>query len=83
MRGREPDPQSARDAAVMLPFVAAALLLPPIVLIFTAPVLVAGVPLIVVYIFGVWAAIVVAAYVTARRVASAEGEGEAERNGPL
>ena len=34
----EPEGQGARDAATVLPFVAAVLLLPPFVLIFAAPV---------------------------------------------
>ena len=57
-----------RDAATVLPFVAAVLLLPPFVLIFAAPVLFGGIPLIVVYIFGVWAAVILATYLTARRL---------------
>ena len=65
----EPEGQGARDAATVLPFVAAVLLLPPFVLIFAAPVLFGGIPLIVVYIFGVWAAIILATYLTARRLA--------------
>ena len=65
----EPEGQGARDAATVLPFVAAVLLLPPVVLIFAAPVLFSGIPLIVVYIFGVWAAIILATYLTARRLA--------------
>ena len=67
----EPEEQGARDAATVLPFVTAVLLLPPVVLIFAAPVLPGGIPLIVVYIFGVWAAIILATFLTARRLAGA------------
>lgn len=61
------DAQTARDAATLLPLVGAGLLLPPFILVFAAPVLVAGVPLIVIYVFGTWAAIVFAAWLIARR----------------
>ena len=67
----QPEEQGARDAATVLPFVTAILLLPPVVLIFAAPVLFGGIPLIVVYIFGVWAAIILATFLTARRLAGA------------
>lgn len=76
------DAEGARDAATLLPVTAAILLLPPFILVFAAPVLISGVPLIVVYVFGVWAAIVLCAWLLARRLAKAEDsggtEGEAE-----
>jgi len=58
--------ERARDAATLLPFAAAILLLPPFVLLFAVPASVAGIPLIVVYIFGAWAAVVLAAWWLAR-----------------
>jgi hypothetical protein len=58
--------QATRDAATLLPFAAAALLLPPFILVFAAPVLIAGVPLIVVYVFGVWATVILAAWLLSR-----------------
>ncbi len=64
----EDDHHGARDAATILPFLAVALILPPLVLIFTAPIRLAGIPLIVVYLFGVWAAVIAAAYLVARRL---------------
>lgn len=73
------DRRSAKDAAAVLPFVAVFLLIPPIILIFAKPVLVAGVPLIVVYLFGVWAAAIFAAMVLARRLAGEELETGKER----
>src|SRR5699024_8464692 len=57
-----------RDAAVILPFAVAALLLPPLVLVFATPTLVAGIPLIVFYIYGVWALAVMGAFLIARRL---------------
>lgn len=61
--------RGVRDAATVLPFLALVLLMPPIILIFATTRLVAGVPLIIVYIFGVWAAIIVAAFLLARALA--------------
>ncbi|UUP18310.1 hypothetical protein [Nitratireductor thuwali] len=63
--------RSTRDAAVLLPVAAAALLLPPFILVFAAPVYIAGVPLIVVYVFSVWAGVVLCAWLLARRHAEA------------
>jgi hypothetical protein len=63
------DPERARDAATLLPFAAAILILPPVVLLFAVPLVVAGIPLIVVYIFGAWAAIVLATWWVARNPA--------------
>lgn len=70
----EAQDQGARDAAMVLPFVAMLLLMPPLVLIFTAPLHVAGIPLIVLYIFGVWGAVILGAFLTARRLASLREE---------
>jgi hypothetical protein len=58
--------QGARDVAAALPFAALVLLMPPIILIVARPASVAGVPLVIVYIFGVWAAIILAAFLVAR-----------------
>ena len=54
------------DAATLLPIAAAVLFLPPFILVFAAPVLVAGIPLIVVYVFGAWAFVVLCAWLVAR-----------------
>ena len=48
----------ARSAAVLLPMLGLFLLLPPFITLFTGPLRPFGIPLIVVYIFGVWLAIV-------------------------
>ncbi|HYD76686.1 hypothetical protein [Ramlibacter sp.] len=67
--------QRLRSAAVVLPFLGAFLLLPPFLPLFTARVQVAGLPLIVVYIFGVWAILIALAWWLARRLGgSSEGE---------
>ena len=65
--------QRLRSAAVVLPFLGAFLLLPPFLPLFTARVQVLGMPLIVVYIFGVWAVLIALAWWLARRIG-----GEAE-----
>lgn len=62
------DRQRIRDAATVLPFVAAALLMPPLIGIFAAPVVLGGIPLIVLYVFAVWAAVILGAFVLARRL---------------
>lgn len=67
MKRWEGDAQAARDAATLLPVAAAVLLLPPFILVFAAPVLVAGIPLIVVYVFAAWLLIILGAWLVARR----------------
>ena len=59
------DAERARDAAALLPLAAAILFLPPFILLFAVPVRVGGIPLIVVYTFVVWAAVVFAAWLLA------------------
>ncbi|WP_366554867.1 DUF6332 family protein [Aquibaculum sediminis] len=76
--------QATRDAATVLPFAAAVLLAPPVVLIFAAPQLLFGIPLIVLYMYGVWAAAILAAYVIARRLERLDADGgreDADGNG--
>lgn len=58
-----------RDAAVLLPAIGVFLLMPPAINLFTGTRLVAGVPLIVVYLFGVWLALIACAGLLARRLA--------------
>ena len=81
MRRWTADPQGVRDTATLLPFAAAILLLPPFILVFAAPVLIAGIPLIVVYVFFIWATIVFCAWLLARSLArtdvAANSDGEA------
>lgn len=69
MKRRRLDAQAARDAATLLPLAGTVLFLPPFILVFAAPVLVAGIPLIVIYLFSVWALIVLGAWFLARQVA--------------
>lgn len=54
-------PERARDAAVLLPVLGLFLLMPPVIGLFALPLRVAGVPLIVLYLFGVWFTLVLGA----------------------
>ncbi|MCC7059740.1 MAG: hypothetical protein IT508_05850 [Burkholderiaceae bacterium] len=58
-----------RDAAALLPAAGIFLVMPPVITLFTGTVNVAGVPLIVAYLFGVWLALIVCAALLARRLA--------------
>jgi predicted Kef-type K+ transport protein len=78
MDGGKPDGQGARDAAAVLPFLAIILLMPPIILIFARPLTVAGLPLVLIYVFGVWAVAILCAFQLSKRL---PGD-EAERNRP-
>ncbi|MCW5639790.1 MAG: hypothetical protein KIT28_12590 [Rubrivivax sp.] len=57
-----------RDAAALLPAIGVFLLMPPAINLFTGTRLVAGVPLIVAYLFGVWLALIACAALLARRL---------------
>lgn len=63
----------------MLPFAAVFLFLPPFILIFTAPVAPGGIPLIVLYIFGIWALVIVCAAIVAARLSASGERDEATR----
>ncbi len=54
------------DGALVLPVLAAVLMLPPFIGLAAAPVDVAGVPLIVLWLFGLWLALIVVARFLAR-----------------
>jgi hypothetical protein len=66
--GRHPDGDRTRYAAAILPFAATILFMPPLLGVFAGPLAPAGIPLIIIYLFAVWAAIVVAAFLLARRL---------------
>jgi len=54
--------------ALCLPLFGLFLLMPPALLVFGIPTTIAGVPLIVVYIFGVWCFLIAGAYMLTRRL---------------
>ncbi|HEY9568789.1 MAG TPA: hypothetical protein VIR38_11915, partial [Thalassobaculum sp.] len=61
-------PQKARDAILVVTVFGALMLVPPILPFFARPVALLGVPLILVYVFGVWLALIVTARILARRL---------------
>lgn len=58
--------RKARDRAFIVPLFGLMMLMPPVVGAFALPASVLGVPLIVVYLFAVWAALIVHARFLAR-----------------
>lgn len=62
-----PEPsQRAREAAGLLPFLGLFLLMPPVLGLFATPAELAGVPLIVLYVFAVWLGLVLTAALLGR-----------------
>ena len=61
----------ARSAAVLVPLIGLFLLMPPFITVFTGPVRPWGIPLIVVYIFCVWVALVLVTALLVRRLRTA------------
>lgn len=68
----------AQSAAVLLPVLGVFLLMPPFITLFMGPARPLGIPLIVAYVFGVWAALLIAAAVLARRLRTPKLPGEAQ-----
>lgn len=59
-----------QQAAVVVPLAALLLFMPPFISLFAAPVDVFGIPLVVLYLFGVWGALVALTWWLARRLAT-------------
>ncbi len=57
-----------RDALILLPVAGAIAFVPPVILLFDAPVDVLGIPLQVFYVFSVWLALVVVGAMVGRRI---------------
>jgi hypothetical protein len=72
MNKRSTDPARVQDAARLLPLVGVILLMPPVVSLFVADATVGGVPLIVVYLFCTWLALIGFAAWLARRLSPPE-----------
>jgi len=71
---RPHDSSSASDAAVALPLFGLFLLMPPLIGLFASHFDLGGVPLIVIYVFGVWTALIVCAALLARRLDPSRSE---------
>ena len=63
--------RKTRDRAFMLPLVGVVLLLPPFADIFQIDFRVAGIPFTAVYLFVVWAALIVGAMIISRQLSAA------------
>ena len=72
--------QKARDAILVVTGAGALLLLPPILPFFDRPADVFGVPMILVYVFGVWLALIAAAWALSRRLPALPPAGPDDRD---
>lgn len=81
--GERPGPRpmaqrKARDRAVILPALGLILLMPPFAGVFEVDVKLGGVPVILIYLFVVWAALILGAFRLSRRLDSGAGPGGAD-----
>lgn len=76
------DDGTAASAAVALPLLGLFLLMPPLITLFAHGTGFAGVPLIVIYVFGVWAALIVCAGLLAWRLRLRSGSETDAADGP-
>ena len=82
MKKRSADPARVHDAARLLPMLGAVLLMPPVITLFVADVSIVGVPLIVVYLFCTWLALIVCAAWLSRGLATPPSDGEQNPGAP-
>lgn len=61
-------PGRIRDAAALFPVLGLVLLMPPVITLFASTLFVAGIPLIIVYLFGVWLGLIAGTALLARRL---------------
>lgn len=73
--------QKVRDAILAVTIFGSLLLLPPILPFFDRPVSVFGMPLIVIYVFGVWLALIGFAWALSRRLPPDGARGPSRRPG--
>ena len=73
MDPRPPSPR-VQSAAVLLPLAGLFLLMPPFILLFATPRTVFGIPLLVLYMFGVWAALIAVTWQLTRRLSARDAE---------
>ena len=68
-------PRRARDLAVVLPLAGTLTFAPPLVGLFARPAFaVFGVPSVILYLFGLWLALILGALLVSRRLARRPGE---------
>ncbi len=79
--GRPKPRRSSRapEAAILLPLLGFFLLMPPMIGLFAVHLDIVGLPLIVIYVFGVWLALVVCAALLARRLTHSPSDSPGER----
>jgi hypothetical protein len=82
MNRRSADPARVHDAARLLPLLGAVLLMPPVITLFVADVSIVGVPLIVVYLFCTWLALIVCAAWLSRALAAPPSNGDQDPGPP-
>ena len=63
----------ARDAALVLPLAGLLVLTPPVANLFLSDITLFGAPLVVIYLFTVWAALIVCAQRLSRRLRKGDG----------
>lgn len=73
--------RKARDAGLILPLAGCVALTPPVARVFAVDAQILGVPVVVAYVFAVWAGLILAAFLLARRLA-ATGQDDAPPPGP-
>lgn len=57
-----------RDATIVLPLIGLLLFTPPLIVVFTSVNSIGGVPIVVLYVFGTWTAVIIIAYFLSRRL---------------
>lgn len=78
----QPPSPRTRSFAGLLPLLGVFLWMPPFILLFAGPARPWGVPLVLAYLFGVWAALLASAFLLARALRPRPGSGpEADADG--
>lgn len=78
MEDRPLHSSKAPDAAIVLPLFGLFLLMPPAIGLFASERQLFGIPLLVLYVFGVWAALILGALLLARRLGPLAAAGQEE-----
>ena len=84
------DRRKLQNIALALPLFGAAMILPPVVLVFAPDVRVFGTPVIVIYLFGIWLCFILTTFFLSRRLKQSQqieiepiGTPSAGQDGPL